>query len=285
MANFYAFLDDSFSNEVFCLGGLLIQESKLENILKEWRNFKKSLGLEELDPIKWSLGDNKEEKNIKDKLKKCFSGDRDWLTKFHCKTLHRISTFDLKLVASLHQDIRGYKKLFETNKLSPIDFYLWAFRFLLQRIWYQIKDSGHKVIVILDKPPQSKKLKGSEAKICKCYRDAYEQGFRFDSNQIPPLKNAGFFECPFIAKSDFSSFVQISDFCVGSIRERARDLLKNNQDSHSRFFLNPILALFYGSNEGNIINRGLVVFPKDKRLYYLMTNEIKKLQDEFTSNS
>jgi len=277
MANFYVFLDESFYGNVFCLAGILIEESKLADILSQWREFKRSLDLNELDPIKWSLGDNKEEKNIKNKIRRFLLGHRDWLTKFRNSALNKIASFDLKLLASLHQDVRWYKKISSTEKLSAVDFYLYAFRFLLQRIWYQIRDKGHEVLVILDKPPESKNFKGSEAKICECYRDAYEKGFQFDCNQIAPLKNAGFFECPFIAKSDFSSFVQISDFCVGAIRKRAKDLLSNDLDSPSRTFFKTILRLFYGSDEGNIIGRGLVVFPRDQRLHKLMTDEIRRL--------
>jgi hypothetical protein len=276
--NFYCFLDESFGEKIFCLGGILIEESEMHIILDKWRDYKTSLGLTPSTFIKWSLGDNKEEKKIKDTLRSTFREERDWLTTFRNRTLNEISSFNLTLLASLHQDVRR-----RSDRLSPVDFYLWAFKFILQRIWWQVRNSDYTIFVIIDKPPESKGFKHAEKRICECYKNAYENGFQFDDNSIPPLKNTGFFESPLVTKGNFCSFIQISEFVVGAIAQRAKDLLRNRHDSKSKGFLKAILLKFH-SERGEIIRKGLVVFPPNRELLSLIQQDINSMIEEGEEN-
>ncbi len=266
--NYYCFLDESFDERVFCLGGIFIEENKIPETLKKWRELKGKIGLNEIDHLKWSLGDKGKEKKIKEKIKKFYRSERDWLTTFRRETLTQISQLNLKLIASLHQNVKR-------SRQSTVDFYIWAFKFLLQRIWWMVKDEKQKhIFVIVDKPPEAKNFRGAESKIYECFQEVYERGFKFDDRRIPPLKDSGFFECLFVAKNDFSSFIQISDFCVGVLRQRARDLLQKSKNETSKEFLKLIINLFHKTNEGDIIGRGLIVFPKDQTLHQLIKNDI-----------
>lgn len=180
MANFYCFLDESFDENVFVLGGIfIIDEEGLSSTLSKWQEFKKSIGLRESDPIKWSLGGKGDEKNIKSKIKRHFSAEKDWLSTFRIKALNIISSCNPILLASLNEDVRvkWYKKILSNNQISPVEFYLWAFKFLLQRIWWLVKDKDNvkNVFVIIDKPPEAKKFRGFEIRICESYQDAYKR--------------------------------------------------------------------------------------------------------------
>lgn len=282
MANFYCFIDESFDENIFVLGGIFIEEQNLSEILLSWQEFKQSIGLEKTDPIKWSLGDRGDEKSIKSKIKTALSSEKDWLTSFRMCTLAKIASLDIKLVASLHQDVRWYKKISSNSHISTVEFYLWGFNFLLQRIWWQVKDKKNvqNVFIILDKPPESKKFKGSETRICKSYQDACENGFHFDDSSISPLREYCFFESIFFAKSDFHSFIQIADFCIGAIRTRAKDLMEGKSDTLSKEFLKKLINLFYKTEERDIVGKGLVVFPKDQELHRLIINELIRIFDE-----
>lgn len=270
----YIFVDESFSESVFCLAGVLVTYEQYEQLLNRIKSVKRKLGLEESDFLKYSLGDSEEERKIKDKLQKTLRGERDWLTTFRSKVLDVASSSELTLIASLHQDVRQV-----LSRESPVDFYLAAFRFLLQRIYFIVKDGDryHKIFIIVDSPPESKKLKGTEKEICKCYAEAFNSGFQFDNRQIHPLKNFGFYESPLFTKTAFNSLLQIADFCAGTIRQRGIDLLKNKPDAHSKEFFKKLIPKFHRTNERDIVGKGLVVFPKDKKLYQLISDDITDL--------
>jgi len=238
--NMYCFLDESCSERVFSLGGVLLEQDDFPIIQEDWLNLKKDWNLSENDFIKWSLGEKGKEKKIKKIIKKTFQDERDWLSTFRSKVLEKISSFNVILLASLHQDVRPKQKI---NKESTVDFYIEAFKFVLQRIWWDLKDDGviSNIFVILDSPPYSKK---NTKELCNVYQNAYFNGFSFENSPIPPLKDYNFFESPLITKCDFSSFIQIADFCVGPIRERGKDLLNGKRGTQSKEFLKILLPNF-----------------------------------------
>lgn len=274
-------MDESYSDKVFCLAGVIIKGKELNNITSEINKFKQGFGLTELDYIKFSLGSSGEDKKIKEKIKDSINDKKNWLTYFRIEAIKKISSFNLTAITSLHQDVR---RTLIIPKPIPVDFYLTAFKFLVQRIWWKTKDkiSPLKIFVVLDNPPE----KNSMTKICRLYKEAFYEGFSFyrsDSN-IPPLNECGFFESPFISKSDYNRFIQISDFCAGAVKERGKDLLKNNSEKASRNILKILVPKIYGYNEGNIIGRGLVVFPKDSKLYGLITKDVENIITENKKN-
>ncbi len=194
MNNLFCFFDESYSEKVFYLGGIIIPGSNLSQISSEISEFKQSLGLLNSDFIKFSLGDSGDDKKIKEKIKKAFSEERGWLTTFRNRVLEKIASFDLTIIASIHQDVRR----FLLNKTSPpVDFYIMAFKFIIQRIWWIVKDiQDHlNIMIVLDNPPGIRKLKGTFTKICEQYKEAYHGGFYLpeSNSSIPALKNIGFF--------------------------------------------------------------------------------------------
>lgn len=282
MSNLYCFLDESFSERVFCLGGILVNENDMSHIQQDWIEFKEVIGLNRSDFIKWSLGSEGEEKIIKDKIKLSLRDERDWLKSFHMKTLDKISSFELMLVASIHQDVRLIQRIIGDKKISPVDFYIWAFKFVIQRIWQNVKDDDTlSCFIFIDKPPESRRLKGTDKQICESFKETYYKGFNFENSNIPPLKNCGFFECPFIGKSNYSSFIQISDFCVGAIRERAKDLLKDKINNPSKDYIKLLKSKFYKTDTEDIVGFGLVVFPRERELYGLIKEDFIRIDNEF----
>jgi len=190
MNNLFCFFDESYSEKVFCLGGIIIPGSNLSQISSEISEFKQSLGLLKYDFIKFSLGDSGDDKKIKEKIKKALSEERGWLTTFRNRVLEKIASFDLTIIASIHQDVRR----FLLNKTSPpVDFYIMAFKFIIQRICWIVKDiQDHlNIMIVLDNPPGMGKSKGTVTKICEQHKEAYHRGFYFPENNssIPALKN------------------------------------------------------------------------------------------------
>ena len=277
MHTYFCFIDESYSGKIFCLGGVIIRETNLDQISSEINSFKDLLGLYNSDFIKFSLGDSGEDKKIKKKIKEALNREQKWLTTFRNRVLEKIASFDLTIIASVHQDVRRF---LSRQKSTPLDFYIFAFKFLIQRIWWIAKDLNDllNIIIILDSPPG----KNAILKICNQYKEAYYEGFSFpESNtNIPPLKYHGFFESPLISKSDFNKFIQISDFCAGAIKERGKDLLNNNTKSASKEFMKKLLPKLYRSNNEDIIGKGIVVFPRDRELHTLMEEDIKSLLSE-----
>lgn len=277
MDSLFCFIDESYSGKILCLGGVIIHEEDLNHISSEINQFKQLLGLKNSDYIKFSLGDNREDKKIKEKIKIALGEKQGWLTTFRCRAIEKIASFNLTIISSLHQDVR---KFFRKQKSAPIDFYLTAFKFLIQRIWWITKDFVNplNVIIILDNPPGKNAL----TKICKLYKKAFYEGFSFpeSNSRIPPLKDYGFFESPVISKSDYNSFIQISDFCAGAIKERAKDLLKNNIEGKSKKFLKILYPKIYKTNNEDIIGKGIVVFPRDRELYLLIKQDVETIQSE-----
>jgi len=277
MGNFLCFIDESYADKekIFCLGGVIIVENNLGQVLKEINRFKQSLGLVNSDFIKFSLGSSGEDKKIKDKIKNTFTKEHRWLTDFRNKVLEKIASLELTLISSLHQDVR---RSFFSKKSTPVDFYLPAFRFLIQRIWWIVKDITNTVniMIVIDNPPG----KNAITKICNQYKEAYHKGFSFDDSNIPPLKDFGFLESPFVSKSDFNTFIQISDFCVGAIKERGKDLINNNREAESKEFIKKLLPKFYKINNEDIIGKGIVVFPRERELYNLMKKDVQEILKE-----
>jgi len=275
--NLFCFIDESYSGKILCLAGVIIQEEDLNHISSKIKQFKLSLELKDSDYIKYSLGDRGEDREIKEKIKTVLEKEQGWLTTFRNRAIEKISTFNLTIISSLHQDVR---KLFRKKRSAPVDFYLTAFKFLIQRIWWITKGfvTPLNVIIILDNPPG----KSTMTEICKLYKTAFYKGFSFaeSNSNIPPLKDCGFFESPVISKSDYNSFIQIADFCAGAIKERGKDLLRNNIQGKSKKFLKNLLPRIYKTNNEDIIGKGIIVFPKDRELYSLMKQDIETILAE-----
>ena len=86
-----------------------------------------------------------------------------------------------------------------------------------------------------------------------------------------------FFQSPFISKSDFNSFAQIADFCAGACKERAKDLLKNNRETVSKEFMRKIIKKFYKTNTKDIIGKETVIFPRDRELHELISQDVTEI--------
>jgi len=274
-------MDESYSDKVFCLAGVIINEREFNNITAEFNKLKSRFGLKKSDFIKFSLGSSGLDKTIKEKIKKSLKNKTKWLTYFRTATINKISDLNLNVIASLHQDVRRSSS---KKKHIPVDFYLTAFEFLLQRIWWITKDkiSPINIIIIVDDPPG----KNIRTKICSLYKKVFYKGFSFpkSDSDIPPLINYNFFESPLISKSDYNKFIQISDFCAGAIKERGKDLLKSNRERASKNFMKILIQKIYGYNEENIIGKGLVIFPRDRELYELMQKDVKNIISENKKN-
>lgn len=277
MKSLFCFIDESYSGKVFCLAGVIIQETDLTYISSEVNQFKQTFELKNSDYIKFSLGDNVEDKKIKEKIKNSLREEQKWLTTFRNRAIEKISSLNLTIISSLHQDVRWF---FLKQRSVPVDFYLTAFKFLLQRIWWIAKDIPFplNIVIILDNPPG----KNAITKICRLYKEAYYRGFSFpeSTSGIPPLKHYGFFESPLVSKSDYNLFIQISDFCAGAIKERGKDLLEENYEAESKKFIKNLLPKVYKTNNEDIIGKGIVVFPRDRELHLLMKQDIENMLSE-----
>jgi len=116
MAKNICYMDESFTDKVFCLCGVIIDDQNTYQIIEKMRNLKKMLGLDYFDYLKFSPDD----KCIKSKLQSTFSNERDWITHYRTKVFDTISTFNILLLVSLHQD----RRTLLSYKPSAVDFYL-----------------------------------------------------------------------------------------------------------------------------------------------------------------
>lgn len=270
MSKFVCYMDESFSEKVFCLSGIIIDDQNTCQIIEEISELKIRLGLKKSDCFKYSP-----DGQLKSKLMNILSSERDWLTSYRKKVINVIAKLDILLIVSIHEDKRSWLK----KKFSPVDFYLWAFKFLIQRLYFSKADDS-AIMVVVDKPPESGNLKKTESKICEYYSHAYNDGFEFDDNRIPPLKECSFSECPFFTKAAYSSLLQVADFCAGVFRGQSQDLLNGKNEAPSRTFAKKLIPKLY-KTAGEVYGRGLIVWPKDSQLNSMIRQDvINLLSDE-----
>jgi len=53
--------------------------------------------------------------------------------------------------------------------------------------------------------------------------------------------------------------------------------LKNNRETVSKKFMSKIIQKFYKTNSEDIIGKGIVVFPRDRELHELISQDVTEI--------
>ena len=199
---YYCFLDESNDDDFFILGGVVFERDKKKEIKKVWNGLKDYIGIPEHAQLKWNVNNLLYKDQIKNKY---INLQKDWLSKYHEEILQAISNLDLKVVVSIHQDIRWKKRIKSQlpektwelipskwkNSIkrwkgikglgnlgfNPLDFYEEAFKYVLQRLAKEYPNEEIIKTFYLDFPPNYKN--NLEHRLNKEYIIAYQNGFTF----------------------------------------------------------------------------------------------------------
>jgi len=274
------FLDESEQAPVYGVGGFFIKDDLLNDLEESYSQIKAGMGLLPGDPLKWSLSRRAKHQEVRLKLKK--QNIRPLLCRE--RILNFISqAVEFVIIVALLEDRRPEESL--DRKASTL--YSWAFKFLLQRAYYHTEkilmenpEFTEKVLhsrikVIVDRPPADKDKTLYYHKI---YQKAYYEGFRFERNQIPPLKQY-FYNTLLVSHSDYCSFIQLADFCVGATVYWAKANLSRRNMANAKRLLKLIFSKFRRVNE-ELIGYGIVGFPPNSSLYYGLSSWVTTLEAE-----
>lgn len=268
------FLDESTQRKqnIFGLGGILLKNDELPETEERFYSLKDSMGLSSEKPLKWNLSDQKPlHRTVREIL------ESQGIDRFKCRTkvLNFISSLNCVVFACLLEESRwtisieiGGKKLigFRPKQPNLRDFYPWALKWILQRIYFFTinKDLGNeRVCIVLDKPSLPKGIQ--ETTLNDIYRDAYDNGFEFPSNTIPPLKEC-LRECLTFSYTDQSTNLQLADFCIGAIVNYGEAKIEEDNHGATELF-NLIRGKFYCDHlTGQITGYGIVIHPRNGSL-------------------
>jgi len=293
--NLLCFFDDSHNNEdLIAFGGIIFDEGNKQEIKKEWRKYKNLLSPFEDLKLKWSP----EDKTTKEVLMNYYK--HDWLTSFRFDALNVISSMNLQIVISMHQDIRwktfiknnipkcikDLKRYFpneitsevrEILRRPPTDFLGEAFNYVLQRIARNCVENCSSVSINLDIPPKAKF--SMQQSLTRIYRKHYFQGFSFpNGDYIRSLENLGFCEVPSFLVGGKSTFCQIADFCVGVVQNWGNHLISMDNSKKELNLLKIIKDKFICNiQNGKIVGYGLVIWPPQAKIYELVKAHSEQL--------
>lgn len=192
LPSFVYFADEQDTTESMLFGGFLVHRQKLSLLDEGMANIKKDVGLSPRDPIKWSPPDDGHyagQRSLSDEQRK---GLRDSVPRL---------LVDLEATCF-------FSLVWKFDKGLTADAYKWTFQNVLQRliitversikaterVWYPGLD------VVVDWPPQPKKRR----EFFGIYDDAYHDGYTFENNVLPPLKELGACPCLLVTSCQFS---------------------------------------------------------------------------------
>lgn len=279
------FLDESVQGSVFGLGGFIVRNSNTEEFESGFANAKARMGVEPGEPLKWSLSTGKElHQKVRRRLAKA------GITPSACRQqiLELIAGGSCTLFASLHEETRatfsllwkGRQLVKVPRKRTSTDFYRWAFQWILQRLYFFLKDKdqeGRRTRVVIDKPPTPRHSK--ETLYHEIYRQACDHGFHFLWNDIPPLKECVEGTLSF-SYADHSPMLQLADFCIGaSVYWSLATLAGRNHHTDDLFRL--VLPKFYRDPvTESPLGYGIIIYPPQGSLRSSVPERLGRLEGD-----
>ena len=263
-------IDESYNRRVLILGSIVIDEDNAGNLVNEFLEFKKGLygdGNEHL-PFKWNLsGGNKAQRDARSLLL-----SRSLTKKYtHPKVIELISGHRLLIVAVVCEDVRNLR----WPGTTTVDFYCWAFKFLLTRFYFMLEDeqgtAGDKGLLIADIHPRRKLLSRDFNRIM---QDCFYRPQKFSNRTIPALREH------FLASFSFgyaesNCLIQICDCIVGCTGDWINTILDNRAIPEDHLF-REIVNKFRCSPTSSctVKGYGFKVFPNTGELYGIIPSNL-----------
>jgi len=263
-------VDEHYSQEVLVLGSIIIDEKNANALIKAFIEFKKELFGESREylPFKWNLSKkNKTQKEALLLLRK-----RDLTKKdTHSKVIGLVARHTLKIVAVVCEDTRKLR----WPGVNPVDFYCWAFKFLLTRFYFILENEGkiktERGIIIADIHPKRKLIHRDFNTLM---LDIFYRPQRFFNRTIPALKEyfLGSFSFGY---TEFNCLIQICDCVIGCIGDWIKHIVENDTIPQDHL-LREIANKFHNSPEksSKVKGYGLKVFPPTGKLYSLIPSNL-----------
>jgi hypothetical protein len=218
-------VDESERGPLLSVGGLLVQWDTVLKIIHGWCAMKERLGLDPSAEVKWNLPKDHETRKAFERSGK---KTRDLIEE---AINYLASLDDTTFIVSVMFEQRKKEvwKIF-SKKTSVRDFYCEGFRYLLQRVAEEIKEtSSSGCIVVCDTPELGKKSfesgklrrgkKAAEKEYAKWYiKEGVDVG-PGKSQHKGPLKDAGFHPSFLIGDATYHDMLQMADIMVGAISD------------------------------------------------------------------
>jgi hypothetical protein len=247
MPTYVYFADEQDTRDSMLFGGVLVHRQKLADLDDGIAKIKESVGLAERNPIKWSPSDSD-----------AYAAQRNLSHENRRDLRERVLSLLEKIEATSF-----FSLVWKFDKGFTADAYKWAFQNVLQRLIITVerKAKATKVIwypgldVVVDWFPQPSRRR----EFLSIYDDAYHDGYMFDKNRLPPLKELNACPCLLVTSCQFSPGLQLADFTVGSIGRLFRWAYKRDGDPVSVIpLVRPTVETLLRINN-EVIGYGLVL--------------------------
>jgi len=208
--SFIGFFDEKYIRNIGTLvGGFLLSKSRLFEFDKAIVDEKKSMGLEETDPIKWKMDDPK----CSLSLTKIGAENVPLLKK---RIIFVANKVPIKVLMSF---------VWMGSTDNTIQSWKWSFDNILQRLSIILKNKRSELAALANYPFMDVVFdmipgRGPSTFYFDVYRDAYVCGYpNLPKNPLPPLRRFKACPCLVTASCLHSLALQLTDFLVGATGE------------------------------------------------------------------
>jgi len=285
---FGAWFDEAERGNILVLGGFFAPFVAVNSLVSDWRNLKKSLGLEPWAEVKWKLS---QKHPTRRQLEKASHTTRE-LSK---KAVETIATWPTVtgLVAVMietrrEETTRMIKDLFGMSA-SVRDFYCEALEYLLQRLAEEAEeDQWDGCFVACDTPGLGKgklrwgKLWREPAAHYKKYKNCFEvgpghgPGKRFSEKSLCSL---GFYPSLLIADATFDDMLQIADVIVGCIADWVGSVSNGDVDPWLLGLAKKMAGILRSQHGSpNFWGDGLILWPPQSELRRKLQQSIQDIE-------
>jgi hypothetical protein len=247
--SFICFFDEKFPQAINILvGGFLIPKARLFELDSAIVDVKRSVGLDETDPIKWYMG----HPNCSESLRKM---GPERVPELKRKMFEIVCNLPIKILMSF---------LWIGNPSNQVEAWKWAFNNILQRLSI-ILDRKRRELerlsnypfmdVVFDNLPNRGKLK----QYFDVYRDAYINGFQLPRGPLPPFREFKACPCLVTASCLHSLALQLTDFLVGATGDFFSWCYRRRNEQSVRDHFCSIYPAFHKSGDNKVLGYGLIV--------------------------
>lgn len=277
MAALTLWLDESESEKARCfvLGGVLVEENVVPELVNKWRRLKSDLSLKEDAEIKWNLKQNHPTRKA---LEKSGYSTRD-LCEQAVECLATNDQLSLIIAVMFDERQRGWWDSILGKKPAVRDFYCEGLKYILQRTAEEVVESNaSSCLVVCDTPELGKQefQYGSSIRVGpKAAQQAYAEWYS-DGVGVGPgrkqcegsLRDARFHPSILLADATFHDVLQMADITVGATREWVVSVLNKTRDSWITQQMQKLAQRLRNKHgQPSFWGDGLVLWPYQKELW------------------